>query len=121
MRTVKRVILMFPLLACTVGNVFTQDRTTAAGSSLTTEQKSALAAIDVRLAAAETLAAKIDDPTYKADVARQLNELRERRLALEKNFDQGLYEALMHSVISRYQVIALWLQPPPLPTQKSSR
>lgn len=110
---------MFPLLACTSGNVFAQERTTAAGSSLTAEQKSALAGIDVRLAAAETLAAKIEDPTYKAEVARQLTELRERRLALEKNFDQGLYEVLMHSVISRYQVIALWLQPPSLPPPES--
>jgi hypothetical protein len=37
-------------------------------------------------------------------------------LALEKNYDQGRYEALMHSVISRYQIIALWLKAAPLPS-----
>jgi hypothetical protein len=85
------------------------------GNTLTPEQKAALRAIDVRLAGAEALAAKIDDPEYKAEVAKQIEDLKRRRLAIEKNFDPGLYEALMHSVISRYQVIALWLKPPPLP------
>jgi hypothetical protein len=67
------------------------------------------------LAGVEALAAKIDDPDYKAEVARQIDDLKKRRLAIEKNFDPGLYEVLMHSVISRYQVIALWLKPAPLP------
>jgi hypothetical protein len=67
------------------------------------------------LAGVEALAAKIDDPVYKAEVLRQIEDLKKRRLAIEKNFDPGLYEVLMHSVISRYQVIALWLKPAPLP------
>jgi hypothetical protein len=86
----------------------------AAGSTLTSEQKTALSAVDVRLAGVEALAAKIDDPGYRAEVARQIEDLKKRRLAIEKSFDSGLYEALMHSVISRYQVLALWLKPPPL-------
>src|SRR6478736_6658 len=86
-----------------------------AASSLTPEQKTALAAVDVRLAGVKTLAAKIDDPDYKAEVARQIEDLKKTRLAIEKDFDQGRYEALMHSVISRYQVIALWLKAPSLP------
>jgi hypothetical protein len=65
------------------------------------------------LAAVETIAAKIDEPDYKAEVARQIKELKDRRLAVEKNFDLASYEALMHSVISRYQVTALWLKSPP--------
>ena len=90
-----------------------------ADNTLTPEQKAALAAVDVRLAGVVALAAKIDDPNYKAEVARQIEDLKKRRLAIEKNFDPGLYEVLMHSVISRYQVIALWLKPPPLPAPPS--
>src|SRR5262245_45870455 len=94
----------------------------AAGTVLTTEQKAALAAVDARLAGVEAIAAKIDDPDYKAEVARQIDELKRTRLAVEKNFDQGRYEALMHSVISRYQVIGLWLKAPPsLPASEQNK
>jgi Domain of Unknown Function (DUF1080) len=89
----------------------------AAGDVLTAEQKAALAAVDVRLVAVVGIAAKIDDPDYQAEVARQIEDLKRSRLKIEKNFDQAAYEALMHSVISRYQVIALWLKEPPLPAQ----
>jgi hypothetical protein len=91
------------------------ERAAATNSALSPEQKAALAAIDIRLAGVETIAAKIDDPRYKAEVARQIDDLKNTRLGLEKNFDAGRYEALMHSVISRYQVIALWLKAPALP------
>lgn len=82
---------------------------------LTDEQKTALAAIDARMIGVEDIAKKIDDADYKQEVAEQIADLKKRRLALEKNYDQGLSEALMHSVISRYQIIALWLKPPALP------
>src|SRR5262245_32220517 len=92
-----------------------------AGSSLTPEQKAALAALDSRLAGVETLARKIDDGSYKVEVVRQIEDLKKSRSAIEKDFDQGRYEVLMHSVISRYQVIALWLKsPPPQPTGHNS-
>ncbi len=97
--------------------VFADD---VAAGSLTAEQKSALAAVDVRLAAVEAIAAKIDDPGYQSEVARQIEDLKKTRLAVEKDFDQGRYEALMHSVISRYQVIALWLKSPALPPPESN-
>jgi hypothetical protein len=84
-----------------------------AGSNLTSEQEAALSAVDVRLAAVETLAAKIDDPDYTREVARQIEDLKKRRLEVEKNFDQAAYEALMHAIISRYQVMGLWLNSPP--------
>jgi hypothetical protein len=100
--------------------VFAEDPKTGAASSLTPEQKAALAAIDIRLDGVQTLAAKIDDPNYKAEVARQIDDLKKGRLALEKDFDQGRYEALMHSVISRYQVTALWLGAPPLPAPEQN-
>ena len=87
----------------------------AAGDSLTAEQKAALKALDVRLDAAEGIAAQVDDADYRTEAVRQIKELKDRRGALEKSFDQASYEALMHSVISRYQVIALWLKEPPLP------
>ena len=87
----------------------------AANNALTAEQNAALAAIDIRLSALLAVAAKIDDSDYMAEVARQIQDLKDRRRALEKNFDQALYEALMHSVISRYQVAGLWLKAPPLP------
>jgi hypothetical protein len=103
------VTLLLPLLA------FGLTAAEPADNTLTHEQKAALAAVDVRLAGVMALAAKIDDPNYKAEVARQIEDLKKRRLAFEKNFDPGLYEVLMHSVISRYQVIALWLKPAPLP------
>jgi len=82
---------------------------------LTAEQKVALHAVDVRLAGVEALVEKIDDPAYKATVVSSLEDLKKRRAAMEKNFDQGLYEVLMHAVITRYQVVALWLKPPRIP------
>jgi hypothetical protein len=103
------VSLLLPLLAIGLTAAEPADNT------LTPEQKAALAAVEVRLAGVVALAAKIDDPNYKAEVARQIEDLKKRRLAIEKNFDPGLYEVLMHSVISRYQVIALWLKPATLP------
>src|SRR5262245_38526954 len=109
MRITNLVSLLLPLLA--IGLTAAEP----ADHALTPEQKAALAAVDVRLAGVVALAAKIDEPNYKAEVARQIEDLKKRRLAIEKNFDPGLYEVLMHSVISRYQVIALWLKPAPLP------
>jgi hypothetical protein len=109
LRKTNLVALLLPLLAIGLTAAEPVDNT------LTPDQKAALAAVDVRLAGVETLAAKIDDLKYKAEVARQIEDLKKRRLAIEKNFDPGLYEVLMHSVISRYQVIALWLKPAPLP------
>jgi hypothetical protein len=81
---------------------------------LTPDQVTALAAIDARMVGVDEIATRIDDPEYKDEVAKQIADLKKRRQALETNFDQGLYEALMHSVISRYQIIALWLKPPAL-------
>jgi hypothetical protein len=105
MRKINLVFLLLSLVAMEA----------ASADNLTPEQKTALAAVDVRLAAVEALAAKIDDADYKTEVEKQIEDLKKRRLALEKNFDPALYETLMHSVISRYQVTALWLKPPPLP------
>ena len=79
---------------------------------LTPEQKNALEAVDVRIAGVEALVAKIDDPAYRENCVAAVKDLKKRRGSLEKNFDPALYESLMHSVISRYQVIALWLTPP---------
>src|SRR5262245_29327041 len=111
------LVLAIGLLAAesAASRILSDEREAVAGNSLTPEQHLALTAVDVRLAGVETLAAKIDDPAYKAEVARQIDELKKTRQAIENNFDQGRYEALMHSVISRYQVIALWLKAPPLP------
>ena len=82
---------------------------------LTAEQKVALHAVEVRLDAVEALAEKIDDPAYKAATIAAIADLKRRARALGKNFDSGLYESLMHSVISRYQIVALWLAPARLP------
>lgn len=82
---------------------------------LTAEQKTALRAVDVRIAGVESLVAKIDDPAQKAAHVTAVADLKKRRAAMEKNFDPGLYETLMHSVISRYQTVALWLTPPRVP------
>jgi hypothetical protein len=115
-------LVLLPLLAIGVvladprgRNVRAEEPGAAAGGTLTPEQRSALAAVDTRLAGVESLAAKIDDRDYRAEVARQIEDLKKRRLVLEKSFDPGLYETLMHSVISRYQTIALWLKQPALP------
>jgi len=122
MRKTNLVALLLPLLAIgltaaepAAKKVLADELEAVAGDTLTPEQKTALAAVDVRLAGVEALAAKIDDSDYKAEVAKQIEDLKKRRLAIEKNFDPGLYEVLMHSVISRYQVIGLWLKPAPLP------
>jgi len=82
---------------------------------LTDEQKLALHAVDVRIAGVEALLVKVEDPVYRAKEAKAVADLKKRRTGLEKNFDPMTYETLMHSVISRYQVIALWLAPPRLP------
>ena len=122
MRNANPALLLVSLLAIGLivaepagRRAFGDEPKAAAGNSLTVEQKAALAAVDARLAGVKTLAAKINDPGYKAEVARQIEDLKKSRLAIERNYDQGAYEALMHSVISRYQVIALWLKEPPLP------
>ena len=81
---------------------------------LTPEQKTALQAVDVRIAGVEALVAKVDDAAYRENCIAAVQDLKRRRVSLEKNFDPALYESLMHSVISRYQVIALWLTPPRL-------
>src|SRR5262249_19164523 len=103
-----------------VRRVFAVEPDTSVNNALTPEQKAALAAVDVRLDGVQTLAAKIDDVDYKTDVARQIDDLKKRWLPFEKNFDQARYEALMPSVISRYQVIALWLKAPPLPAPEQN-
>ncbi len=82
---------------------------------LTDEQKNALTAIDARIVGLEAIVAKVDDADYKDDCQKAVADLKKRRKALETTYDQGLSEALMHSVISRYQVVALWLTPPRLP------
>jgi hypothetical protein len=82
---------------------------------LTAEQKAALEALDVRVAGVEALIVKIDDPPYKASVIAAVADFKKRRAVQAKNFDAGLYEALMHAVISRYQVVSLWLTPPRVP------
>jgi hypothetical protein len=79
---------------------------------LTAEEQAALRAVDVRIAGVEALLPKIDDPAYKVSIVSAIEDLKKRRAALGKKFDPGLYEALMHAVISRYQVVALWLTPP---------
>lgn len=79
---------------------------------LTAEQKAALRAVDVRIGGVEALLAKVDDPVYRAKEVKAVADMKKRRAGLEKNFDPMTYETLMHSVISRYQVIALWLTPP---------
>ena len=79
---------------------------------LTDEQQAALRAVDVRIKGVEALIEKIDDPAYRAKETRAVADMKKRRLGLEKNFDPMTYETLMHSVIGRYQLIALWLTPP---------
>lgn len=86
-----------------------------APTPLTDEQKTALAAIDARIVGLEAIVAKVDDADYKDDCVKAVADLKKRRKALETSYDQGLSEALMHSVISRYQIVALWLTPPRLP------
>jgi hypothetical protein len=122
MRITYLSLILSPLLAIAGGLAEAADTTSSADhyqeisdSRLTPEQATALAAFDVRLAGAEKLAERIDDAGYRAEVVRQIEDLKERRRELEQEFDPSLYESLMHSVISRYQVIALWLKPPPLP------
>ena len=86
-----------------------------AGAALTPELKTALAAADARMAGLAALLTKVDDPDYKETVDTQFEGLKTRRVALDKNFDQGLYDILMHSIIGQYQVVSLWLKPPALP------
>jgi hypothetical protein len=120
MKTLARIILMLGVVA---SPAFAQDYTTDKPAAkappvvlpLTDEQKAALRAVDVRVTGLEALVAKIDDPTYRTKEAKAVADMKKRRAELAKNFDPMTYETLMHSVISRYQVIALWLTPPRLP------
>ncbi len=83
---------------------------------LTAEQKSAIAALDVRLRGVEALIQKVNDPKYRAELDGAIKDFHQRRDAMAKNFDQGLYDNLMHAIISRYQIVALWLKPPLVPS-----
>jgi hypothetical protein len=129
MRIGKLVVVSLPLMVLGLfaiewipKNAFADEPIVIGGQTLTAEQKAALNALNTRLAAVKTLAAKIDDSAYKAEVARQIDELNRSRAKIERNFDQAAYEALMHSVISRYQVVALWLKSPaPSPSPVSPR
>ena len=87
---------------------------------LTAEEKAQLAAVDARLAALEALLPKIDEASFKATVVSAIADIRKRRAALEKKFDPASYETLMHTVIGRYQVVALWLKPPRIPAPATS-
>jgi hypothetical protein len=82
---------------------------------LTPGEKAQLASVDIRLAAVEALVAKIDDPNFRSSTVSALADLKKRRAALGKKFDSAGFETLMHQVIGRYQVVALWLQPPRIP------
>jgi hypothetical protein len=82
---------------------------------LTAEQREALRALEVRIAGVEALVPKIDDAKYKAATVAAIADFRKRAAAQARNFDQGLYEALMHAVISRYQVVSLFLTPARIP------
>ena len=110
------LLLVFALSSAALpGQDYTTDKPPAAPTitiPLTPEQKAALQAVDVRIAGVEALVAKVDDAAYRENCAAAVRDLKKRRAGLEKNFDPALYESLMHSVISRYQVIALWLTPP---------
>lgn len=97
------------------GQVTSAEVKAVVASNLTPEQKTALAAVDARMVGLEAIVAKVDDADYKADCLAAVADLKKRRLDMDKEFDQGLYEILMHSLISRYQVVALWLKPPALP------
>jgi hypothetical protein len=117
-------ILFFPLLAVSLVAAEPEKKSekaakpeapAAAPTPLTEEQKNALAAIDSRMVGLEAIVAKVDDVDYKDDCLKAVADLKKRRKALETNYDQGLTEALMHSLISRYQIVALWLTPPRLP------
>jgi hypothetical protein len=108
------MVIFTPLLAQDYGNKKPPTEP-AVSIPLTAEQKTALDAIDIRIGGVESLAAKIDDEKFKASTAATIADLKRRRATLAKKFDQMTYEALMHLVIGRYQVVALWLTPPRVP------
>ena len=82
---------------------------------LTAEQREALRALDVRIAGVEALIPAIEDAKYQAGIVAAVADFRKRAAAQARNFDPGLYEALMHAVISRYQVVSLFLTPARVP------
>jgi len=79
---------------------------------LTPAEKASLHAVEVRIAGVEAQLPRIDDPVYKARVESDVRDFKRRLAVLQKKYDPASAEALMHSVISRYQVTALWLAPP---------
>src|SRR5688572_1321038 len=102
MKFVLRMLVLALIPPALVAQEYGTDKpppTPAVSIPLTSEQKAALQAVDVRIAGVESLAGEIDDPAYKASVVTAVADLKKRRAAIEKNFDPGLYEALMHSVI----------------------
>ena len=110
---------LLPLLAllCAAPAFSAQNPPPAAAGPvpLTSEQKAAVDALDIRLAGVETLVQKVTDAKYRAELDRAIKDFQERRDAMARNFDQGLYDNLMHAIISRYQTVALWLKPPLVP------
>ncbi len=120
-QTGKHCVFLFAFVlavACAAPALVAQDygdgkaKPPPAATPATAEQLASLRAVDVRIAGLEALLPKIDDAAQKSGVVSGIADFRKRRAALEKNFDPGLQEALMHAVISRYQTTALWLTPP---------
>jgi hypothetical protein len=82
---------------------------------LTTDQKAAIEALDVMLAAYDALVAKIGDPDYRTSTAKLVDGLKGRRDALRRNFDSGAYNDLKLDLFQEYQRTAIWLMPPNTP------
>ena len=116
MRNTNLVFLLISLLAIgltaaepAVRKVLADEPEAVAGNSLTPEQKTALAAVDARLAGVEAIAAKIDDPDYKAEVARQIEDLKKTPAGDREEFRSGPLrgaDAFRHQPLSGHRTLA---------------
>ena len=92
-----------------------------AAATLTADQKAALDVLDGVIARFDALLERDDDARHKAATKARLDEFKERRNALRKDYDQGRYDELRVDLNLEYQRLASWMAPPKTPPPASQR
>ena len=87
----------------------------ARGAGVTVEQKDALDVLDRVITRFEALLARDDDVRHKAATQERLDELKERRNALHREYDQARYDELRVDLNLEYQRLASWMAQPKTP------
>ncbi|HWA09819.1 MAG TPA: hypothetical protein VG838_10245 [Opitutaceae bacterium] len=87
----------------------------APAAKITAEQKAALDVLDGVIARFAALLERDDDAKHKAATQERLDEFRQRRDALHRDYDQSRYDELRVDLNLEYQRLASWMAPPKTP------